>query len=491
MDTYTIIIAIIAFILSFVLFYKRDRKYKLPPGPRAFPIIGTMYDTSIISFHKMTSLRKSYGDIALFYAGPIRMVLLNSLELCKDTFVNNAKVLSDRGIRKSLSAHTLNPHEKGLLDNDYTTELRENRSHSLTIMRNLGVGRSTMEERILEEASTLVDVITSENGKAFNPFSTLSQSVANVILSVVLSKRYEHNDPELLGIIQLADDEIACGTDSFLIDSLNFLRFIPPFSRSFKRMVECDQGMIDYMWKYAKQHMMENDGQDTDFVYGWINKNSSKQKESPGALDEENLKYILRDLILAGTETTATSLKWTILHLTNNPDIQTKLHKEIDDSIGMDRAIRLADRDQLPYLEALILEIERFNTVAPIALPHTTYVDTKIGDFDIPADTAVCSNLAAIHYDEATFKDPYAFRPERFIDSDGKFIKHPNVVPFGIGKRSCIGELLARQELFLFTAALVQHFRFLPPEGVEKIDEEGIFNFTYGPKKYKVRAEPR
>ena len=122
--------------------------------------------------------------------------------------------------------------------------------------------------------------------------------------------------------------------------------------------------------------------------------------------------------------------------------------------------------------------------------PHFTKVDTKLRGYDIPANTFIVPNTMGIHLDRDIFDQPTVFRPERFLDSDGKFVKNEHVIPFGIGKRSCLGELLARQ-LFLFTAFLVQRFEFKLPEGIEKITEEGHENIVYCPKRFKICAIPK
>ena len=348
-----------------------------------------------------------------------------------------------------------------------------------------------MEAKIMKEGERLYEVIRDINGKIFDPWHIISCSVANVILSVCLNKQYKHGDPELLEVLKNADDLISIGRHSQIIDVFNFLRFIPPYKQSFETLLSSDLGLITYMWNSVKEHLnLFQAGNSADFVDGWIDKHYNKETNSSD-FDKDNFKFVLRDLLIAGTETTATSLKWTIIRLANNPRIQTKVHQEIDHVIGKDRPICLNDRDRLPYLEAIIWEIQRTKSAVPFSLPHYTHVDTKICGYDIPANTLIGTNLLGMHMDKDTFENPLEFRPERFIDSNGKFIKHPNVIPFGIGKRSCLGELLARQELFIFTAILTQKFNFVLPEGVDRISEEGIVNFTYCPKRFKVRAVPR
>ena len=230
-----------------------------------------------------------------------------------------------------------------------------------------------------------------------------------------------------------------------------------------------------------------SDGGDT----GQSSGDTGQSSAHAPAFDEENLQYILRDFLLAGSETTTTSIKWTLLFVANRPELQDRVHAEISHVVGSGRQVRLSDRESLPLLEALIWEIQRYNTIVPLGLPHFSKVHSTIGKYDVPPRTFIAANLYAIHMNADVFEKPHDFRPERFIDARGRFVKHAHVIPFGIGKRSCLGELLARQELFLFTATLLQRFRFLPARGVTSLDERGVLGFTYGPKKFSIRAIPR
>ena len=144
----------------------------------------------------------------------------------------------------------------------------------------------------------------------------------------------------------------------------------------------------------------------------------------------------------------------------------------------------------MPHLEALLLEIQRFCTIVPKAIPHYTKTATTVKGYDIPDNTFVIFNLHAVHRCQDTFDDADVFRPERFLTLDGRFERHPHVIPFGLGKRSCLGELLATQEVFLFTAALIQNFKF-KRENEMKLSEDGVMGFTLGPKAFKVKAIPR
>ena len=141
------------------------------------------------------------------------------------------------------------------------------------------------------------------------------------------------------------------------------------------------------------------------------------------------------DLFVAGTDTTATTLKWAILYLMLHPDIQRKIHEELDMVIGRERMPTLEDRKVLPYTEAVLLEIQRIATIVPLSVPHSTAYDTKLAGYDIPAGTFILSNLWAVHHDPKVWKDPEEFKPERFLNEDGTaVVQREELIPFSIGK---------------------------------------------------------
>ena len=178
--------------------------------------------------------------------------------------------------------------------------------------------------------------------------------------------------------------------------------------------------------------------------------------------------------------------------LINNADVQRRAQQQIDDVIGRERDVTLADRERLPYVEATVWEVQRFKTIAPLAFGHYTMKDTSVTGYDVPADTHVFLNLQQVHMNPKTWGDPEVFRPDRFVNSDGKFTKHDHFIPFSLGRRQCLGELLARQELFLFTATLLQKFNFESGDVSSKhLDEDGILGFTFCPKAFIIRATSR
>ncbi len=147
----------------------------------------------------------------------------------------------------------------------------------------------------------------------------------------------------------------------------------------------------------------------------------------------------------------------------------------------------------MPYSEAVISEILRITSAAPITVPHTTTSDLVFHGYHIPIGTLLIANLYAVHHDPNIWVDPENFRPERFLNEDKtKFVSNDALIAFGEGRRKCIAETFVKDILFLFVTSLFQQFNILPnPNKKEKVNFEPGLGFILGPKPFKVLITSR
>jgi len=135
---------------------------------------------------------------------------------------------------------------------------------------------------------------------------------------------------------------------------------------------------------------------------------------------------------MAGTETTATTIKWAVLYFLHYPYVQVKMRNELDDVVGLSRPPSLTDRCNLPYCEAVITEVLRCGNIAPLS-QHACSKDVLFNGLTILKGTMIIVNLGSILSDPDIFENAEKFYPERFIDENGKFSGYEKVVPFSIG----------------------------------------------------------
>lgn len=175
--------------------------------------------------------------------------------------------------------------------------------------------------------------------------------------------------------------------------------------------------------------------------------------------------YIGQVLILAGTDTSSSTLEWVMANLLNHPDVLKKVTVELDNQIGEDKLIDESDISKLSYLQSIILETLRLYPTAPLLLPHMSSNDCTIQGYDVPRNTILLVNAWAIHRDPNVWDDAASFKPERFETNKADAYK---LMPFGLGRRSCPGAGLAQRTVSLTLGSLIQCFEW------ERLGEKAI-----------------
>jgi len=249
---------------------------------------------------------------------------------------------------------------------------------SLSILKEFGFGvKSTMESRTLTEVEFITDYVLKQNGKSFNPRELVSLSTANIITNILFGRRHDYN----LGRSELAY-QITRNFDNLdgALDVAPVLRFIPSRRNKLLQLIDSHKVIHKILQIEIKKSLEE--GADDCFVRRYVERVGEDY-------DTEQLRFTLRDLVLAGIDTTANVLRWSLIALANNPSVQNRLRAEIDAAIPRSRLPSLNDQSKLPFVDATILEILRWKTLVPLALPHMTLSDTNVGDYFVPSGTLV------------------------------------------------------------------------------------------------------
>lgn len=217
-----------------------------------------------------------------------------------------------------------------------------------------------------------------------------------------------------------------------------------------------------------------------------------KAKGNPGSsFNDKNVRMLLYDLFTAGMVTTSTTLAWALLLMILHPDVQRRVQQEIDEVIGQARPPEMGDQARMPFTMAVIHEVQRFGDIVPLGVPHMTSRDVEVQGFLIPKGTTLITNLSSVLKDETIWEKPLRFHPGHFLDAQGHFVKREAFMPFSAGHRICLGEPLARMELFLFFTCLLQRFSFSVPPGQPRPSDHGVFAFIVAPTPYQLCAVPR
>lgn len=484
-DYSLVFVAVFAASVFFVRKWMRDKNHagglRLPPSLPVLPFVGSLPFLrgfeNIANFFAEKS--QELGPIFTFRAGQKLVLVLNNKEAIEEALVKHSRSFSSRP--ELFMQKVINPRSKGLIFRDTGPEWKRIHMNSLSVLREFGFGdKNIMEERTTTEVKAMLEFGRKTGGKPFDPKQLFLLVTSNITMNFIFGSRRSYD----LGISELTVevDRYAHLMD-MIFDVAPFLKFIPPFKRKIPAIVDCCEKMEGMIQTEVDQSLR---GRQTCFVSEYI------ARVGPG-YDREDLAALLRDFVAAGTDTTANTMRWGLVALANHPEIQRKLQQEIDSAIARDRLPTLQDQKNLPYVQATMLELYRWRTLLPLSVARFTKEDSRLMDFFIPSGTLVFPNLHAAHNNPADWKDPKVFRPERFLDKEHNVVGADRVIAFSLGRRSCLGEVLARAEVFLTLASLLQRFTVFPPEGQDRVCDEPVqpLEIVQMPKPYSIRLTER
>ncbi|CAC5399414.1 CYP2U1 [Mytilus coruscus] len=357
-------------------------------------------------------------------------------------------------------------------------------------MRDFGVGKSSLEEKILEEIQNVADDLEKMKGAEITSLvKVMTKASCNVIHNLIFGYRYKHDNESLKHLIKTMDN-IFSGPGTLSASGL-----FPLLNLLMKDNLKLRREGLSTLKKYIEKHITEHresfdPGNIRDFIdmYLVAEKEESKRKSvmNPAAL----LTSII-DLFAAGTDTTASTLDWSFKWMIQYPDVQKRCQEEITKVVGPGRVVRLSDRRHLSYTEATLMEIQRLSNIFIFTLPHVAVSDTTVNGFRIPKNTLIMPSLISVHFDETIWRDPKEFNPGRFLNESNEIINKEYLIPFSIGPRICPGESLARSELFLIFSNLLHRFEFSKVDPDDVLSFEGITTVTTSPSPYRLKAELR
>ncbi|XP_062959221.1 cytochrome P450 2C42-like isoform X3 [Cynocephalus volans] len=336
---------------------------------------------------------------------------------------------------------------------------KETRRFSLMTLRNFGMGKRSIEDRVQEEARCLVEELRKTNASPCDPTFILGCAPCNVICSIIFRNRFDYKDQNFLNLMEKFR-EIMRIQSSLWIRICNTLPFLFDYFPGIHKILFTNIAILNsYMLGKIKEHQESLDiNNPRDFIDCFLIKMEQEKHIQQSEFTIENLVITVRDLFVAGTETTSTTLRYGLLLLLKHPEVTAKVQEEIDHVVGRHRSPCMQDRSRMPYTDAVVHEIQRYIDLVPNSLPHAVTRDIKFRNYLIPKGTTIFPSLTSVLHDDKEFPNPEMFDPGHFLDESGNFKKSGYFMPFSTGKRICVGEGLARMELFLFLTTILQNF---------------------------------
>lgn len=483
-----ILIITLFMVLRFVLV---DRSNGLPPGPRfRLPLVGNLYVLEPDMRKFLRRYRKKYGDIYSLYLGNKLVIIIAGYKNLKEAFVKNADVFSDRPHTASIFDSIADGKGVVSVNGD---NWREQRKFSLRTLKNLGMGKSILEKTIHFEAELLLKEFLSKENNPFNP-DQLFFAVSNVMNSLSFGGHFKHGDVRYAEMIQRVEENFSNIGVSSIGTLIPALAYLPGDIFKIKKTLANADTVHGWLRQFVNEHLENYDENNVNDLTSAFIKEMKKQEatKETTSFTVEQLVHLLGDLFVAGTETTASTLRWALVYLVNYPDIQDQICHDVIDVVGTDRLPCMQDKTKLTLIDAFIQEVLRHASLMFTTLGHSTSRDVEFGGYSIPMEATLLADMDSINRDRSVWKDPEVFRPQRFIAEDGTIQTPEEFIPFFLGHRSCIGESLARMELFLFIGAIVQNFMISAAPGEDlSLDKMDKFGLLHTPKAFNVLASPR
>ncbi|KAF1753100.1 hypothetical protein GCK72_019656 [Caenorhabditis remanei] len=493
------LILLFSTILAVALVHQWKARKQLPRGPYPLPLIGNLHQLLYYCWKNggivegYAEIEKSFGKVYTLWIGPLPTVFISDYEVAHETHVKRANVF---GTRYAPGLMNYIRFDKGVVASNGEF-WQEHRRFALTTLRNFGFGRNIMEERIMDEyRHRFEEFLSTGNNNKGGSFSTCARSffdllTGSVINKILINERFEQDDADF--------DKLKTNLSKGF-ENTGFLDIFCPVHILQSKWLKWRQDAIfkpfDWVLELTKRNIAKRVAQiesgehvlhdePDDFLDAYLMKKEKDEKdglESTFTLD--NLAVDLYDLWLAGQETTSTTLTWACACLLNYPDVVLKAREELEHVTGGHRSLSLNDRKATPYLSAVISEVQRIASILNVNLFRIIEQDTVIDGQPLRAGTAVTAHIGMIHVDENLFKNHTEFDPERFLKEEGLDKK---LIPFGIGKRACLGESLAKAELYLVLGNMLLDYNLEPVGEIPTMKTVTPFGLLKRPVQFSVK----
>uniref|UniRef100_A0A8C9PX41 unspecific monooxygenase n=1 Tax=Spermophilus dauricus TaxID=99837 RepID=A0A8C9PX41_SPEDA len=451
MDPVVALILGVSCLLLLSFWRHRSRRGKLPPGPTPLPIIGNILQIDVKDISKsLTNLSKVYGPVFTLYLGMKPIVVLHGYEAVKEALVDHGEEFAGRNSIPIFKRSKKNFGKctcmcvlfSGHWDDNGKT-WKEIRRFSLMTLRNFGMGKRSIEDRVQEEARC----------SPCDPTFILGCAPCNVICSIIFKNRFDYQDPDFLTLVKKLNENVRIMSSAWAQVYNNFPALIDYLPGSHHIVSKNIDYTMNYILEKVKEHEESLDVNDPrDFIDCFLIKKAQVQFLL-------NVAILVDSYFLSGT--------W-------NTSFQVLLYfrKEIQCVIGRHRSPCMQDRSRMPYTDAVLYEVQRYIDLIPVNLPHAVTCDVKFRNYLIPKGTAIWTSLTSVLHDNKEFPHPEIFDPGHFLDERGNLRKSDYFMPFSSGKRMCVGESLARMELFLFLTTILQHFHLKSQVDLKELDTD-------------------
>eukprot|EP01018_Ginkgo_biloba_P008355 Gb_11069 [translate_table: standard] len=462
--------------------YKTCRKVsnrsRLPPGPPGLPIIGNLHQLGDKPHQSLFHLAHKYGPLMSLQLGSKTTVVVSSPSMAREVLKNNDQSFSSRSI--TTAAKTFAYEGTSLVWSPYGPRwrlLRKICNTELFSTKRLDNLQHLRREEVFRTINSIFH--DSRNGKIVNIGATAFLISLGLVGKMVCSKNvFQPGSKEAVEFKDMVWEVLKLAGTPNLSDFFPFLR---PFdlqglNHKMIRLAQRFDHMFDKIIeeRLAGRGDMHNNGDEVkDFLQVLLD-----LRYDPGTqFSLEDIKGMLMDMFVAGTDTTSATVEWAMAELLRKPDLIKRAQAELDEVVGHERRMEESDIAELPYLRAVVKEVLRLHPAAPLIIPRSSDNSCEIDGYVVPENTQVFVNVWGIGRDPSVWRQPLDFIPDRFLECNIDYRGQDfELIPFGAGRRICIGLPLAHRMVHLVLGSLLHSFNWSIPKSHK--DQDGTIDMS-------------
>lgn len=446
-----------------------EKARRRAPGPAPLPLVGNILELRGEPHHALARLAETHGPVMSLRLGTTDAIVVSSAAAARDVLQRYDNVLAARSVTDA--GRALGNHERSVIWLPATSQLwkrlRAVCTNHLFSARGLEATRATREEAVRQ----LVSCLGRRTGETLEVGRVVFSCVLNLVSGALFSEDVAGLSSDRARELEtLVRDTVEEATKPNLSDLFPVLARLD-LQGCRRRSAEFIGRFYDFFDPIiARRVKARGSGEHVgdDFLDVLLQLHSMDQ------LSLQTVKSFLLDLFAAGTDTNTIAVEWTMAELLRHPAVMSKVRAELRDALGSKPCPDESDVGRLPYLRAVVMESMRLHPPSPMLVPHLAMADgAEVGGFTVPAGTKVIINLWAIMRDPASWAEPEAFVPERFVgssDADFRGTDRLEFMPFGAGRRACPGAPMAMRVVTLLLASMLHAFEWRLPEGMKPGD---------------------
>ncbi|WOG89178.1 hypothetical protein DCAR_0208414 [Daucus carota subsp. sativus] len=461
----------------------KHQQNRLPPGPKKLPLIGNLHQLGRLPPHRsFHHLSKKYGSLMFLQLGSVPTLVVSSAAMAREIFKKHDSVFSSRPVlcvpeKIAYKSSTISFAPYG----EYWRQIRK-----IALAELLSAKRVQSFKGVRgQEVASMIKTVADSSPNQINLSELMLLLANNIVLRVVFSMKGNgygeenaksefdeilHETQHLLGMVNIADYFPWMGW-------LN--KFNGVEARLNKNFRDLDRFYDRAIQEHRECPHRPGPEEHEDLVDVLLRIQADPNQDI--GLTDDQMKAILTDMFVAGTDTSSATLVWIMTQLIKNPSVMSKAQEEVRRVVQGKGTVEESDLPKLDYLKMIIKETFRLHLPVPLLIPRETTETRTVGGYEIPAKTRVFINATAISMDLQVWEDPEEFKPERFLNSSIDFRgQHFELLPFGAGRRGCPGTNFGVLIIELALANLLFSFNWRLPDGMkaEDIDMEEAIGIT-------------